>query len=673
MFDLAQTFYIDERAVANSDMVFITSIDLYFQNKPEQGKAKSGIDAPGVSVYICPVDFNRPAVELAFHTQSARKEFASISTDSTGATATKFTFTPVQVSTGKKYAFLIRFDGSDPDFTLWYNKAGELVNGATTTAQVSSGKNDGNLYKLTNGNILTPEYDADLKFKVNIARFTSLSSTFKITNRNIEILNVNSANGNFSAGEPVWQSRANATGTVSVSNTSNSITGTGTSFSSLYTVGDYFVITDGSLANADVRKISSITNNTVLVMDYPATFVNTLAQHIKTVTGKAFIQDGISDHVIINDSTSNSSIFLTTSTVINGIESLATANIAAIRDYAVNSMIPSYALNLPAATSVSLTSNFCNVGHTFSNTTSFTSNLGQRDLVLSYDAAVASRTTEVIAGTPFKSFQGTMTFVTTNQYVSPWVREENMDLFIERYAINNSSANESSGQGNAFSKYVSKTIVLADGQHAEDMRVYLRAWKPSNTSIKVYARVYNLQDAESNDLKNWTELSLLIPDSTSNRNNPTDYISLEYGIPSVANGVTATGTFTVNSSATVAGTSGIVNTEIVAGALVRVYSASVNTTYFYDTVTTSNTTTFTIGTTVTSNSSLQQTGMLVDVITDKNSAFLNNQNQNISRYMNKAGAFLDTYDTFAIKIVLLSTDNISIPFVDDLRAIAVTA
>jgi hypothetical protein len=292
---------------------------------------------------------------------------------------------------------------------------------------------------------------------------------------------------------------------------------------------------------------------------------------------------------------------------------------------------------------------------------------------MAYDATMASRTTEVTTGTPFKSYAGQLTFATSNPYASPWVREENMDFFVERYSINNVTTNENIGQGNAFSKYISKTITLADGQHAEDMKVFLKAWKPANSDIKVYSKIRNNEDPESFDLKNWSELSLSNLPQTSNRSNPADYIDLEYGMPAVKTGTTATGSFTVNSSSVVAGTSGVVNTEIIAGALVRVYSPSVNTTYFYDTVTTSNSTTFTVATGQTANASLQQSGMSVDVITDKNGAFLNNQNQNIVRYMAKSGAFFDSYDAFAIKIVLLSTDGISVPFVDDLRAIAVTA
>lgn len=675
MFDLAQSFYVDEQAVANSDTVFATSVDLFFKAKPVQSLTRTGIDAPGVSVYICPFNTSGPNIDYIFHTYAARVEYGSINVDTFANTATKFVFrNPVPLPTGASYAFLLHFDGNDSDFKLWYNKAGTPQLNQPTATQVSSGKSDGNLYKITNGNVLTPELDADLKYKVNIAKFSSNSQVFKLVDRNYEILGINTANGNFFGGEPVWQFRANNTGTVSVSNTSNSVVGTGTSFASLYTSGDFFVITDGTFNNADVRQITAITNNTVMSMDLPATFTNTAAAHIKTVTAKAYIADGITDHLLLADSTANSSVFLSTNTLVIGVQSLATANIAAIKDFSVNSLIPNFAVKLPAATSLSLTTNFANTGHSIVNTTAFSSILGTRELLTTFDAVISSRTIEVTAGTPYKSYQGSLTFATTNPYVSPWVREEDMDLFIERYSINNDTTNENIGQGNSSSRYVSRTIILADGQHAEDLKVYLTAWKPANTNVKVYAKIRNNDDPESFDLKNWTDLTLLTPVATSNRNNPTDMVEIDFGLPTIKTAsLTATGTFTVNSSAVVVGTSGVVNTEIVAGALVRIYSAASNTVYFHDTVVSSNSTTFTVATSQTANASLQQTGMLVDVIADTNGAFLNNQNQNTVRYMNKAGSYYDTYDQFAIKIVMLSTDNVSMPLVDDCRAIAVTS
>jgi len=67
------------------------------------------------------------------------------------------------------------------------------------------------------------------------------------------------------------------------------------------------------------------------------------------------------------------------------------------------------------------------------------------------------------------------------------------------------------------------------------------------------------------------------------------------------------------------------------------------------------------------------TGLKVDVIDRPSSAFLDIQSQNIVTYYNKAKSIHRGFDSFAIKIVLLSEDGIKVPYVDDVRAIAVSA
>jgi hypothetical protein len=57
-----------------------------------------------------------------------------------------------------------------------------------------------------------------------------------------------------------------------------------------------------------------------------------------------------------------------------------------------------------------------------------------------------------------------------------------------------------------------------------------------------------------------------------------------------------------------------------------------------------------------SNNDVVGVGLSVDVISEKSTAFLNNQNYNIVRYFNSNSAKYDGYKAFAIKIVLLATN-----------------
>lgn len=675
-FDLGQTFFIDKQSVENSDVAFVTSIDLYFYSKPTQNQTVTGIRNPGVSVYICGTKTDgSPDLKLINQLYGARVEYSNINVSTTGATATKFTFRqPVRLPTDRSAAFLVKFDGSDKNFKMWANKAGQLGVNSSSITQVSSGSVDGYLYKVTNGSSLTPQTDTDLTFKINVAKFDTTARAFVIRNRPYETLKLTSQNGSFKGGEYVYQQRTYLTGTVNCVATSNTIQGIGTSFNSTLVVGDQIILTDTTTGNTNVRVIGSIVNSTSVVLTEEPTFTNTSARYYKTVVGKAFTYDSLSDYLIVQDSNANSSLYLGVGNTIIGVDSQATGSIANIVNYAINSVVPNFNIKTPVGTSVNVAINFANSSGTVSPATAITGTLGNRSSLNRYPAIMASRTNEVTAGVPYRSFAGTLTFSTNNPYASPYVNEEDLDLFAERYEINNTATNEYKGQGTASARYISKAVTLANNQQAEDLKVYLTAYRPSNTNILVYAKFLNTEDIESFDLKDWTQLTLNQSNNiVTNPTNLNDRVEYSFSVPAFNEGVRATGVFkTTLSSTTITGTSSIVNSELLPGTVVRVYSPTLSNTYFTDTVLSSTTTAAVLSRAV-SNTSLVGTGFYVDVLSTKNSAFIDNQNQNVLTYYNKSLSKFQTYNSFALKIVLLSDDGVNIPFVDDVRAIAVSA
>jgi hypothetical protein len=71
--------------------------------------------------------------------------------------------------------------------------------------------------------------------------------------------------------------------------------------------------------------------------------------------------------------------------------------------------------------------------------------------------------------------------------------------------INNDTtgeANTSSG-GNALAKYITRKITLADGQDAEDIRVYLTAYRPPGSNINVYYKILHREDSDTFDKAKW--------------------------------------------------------------------------------------------------------------------------------------------------------------------------
>lgn len=66
------------------------------------------------------------------------------------------------------------------------------------------------------------------------------------------------------------------------------------------------------------------------------------------------------------------------------------------------------------------------------------------------------------------------------------------------------SGENSSAGGPALAKYISRVVNLAEGFDAADIRLFLTAYKPSGTDLKVYYKVRNVNDTEPLDDKNWT-------------------------------------------------------------------------------------------------------------------------------------------------------------------------
>jgi hypothetical protein len=208
------------------------------------------------------------------------------------------------------------------------------------------------------------------------------------------------------------------------------------------------------------------------------------------------------------------------------------------------------------------------------------------------------------------------------------------------------------------------------------MKIYLKAFKPSNTDIQVYVKFYNTTDIESFDMKSWTELSLnsTSVSITSNPSNIDDFKDLGFDVPFYPPGTQITGNFAVNANGLIQGSSGTVSSNVAVGDVVRVYHPANASIYVVDSVVATNSSSLTLSRGI-SNTTITdlQSGFYVDKATDKEVAFLDKQNFNTLTYFNSSLSKFKTYNAFAVKIVLLSSDNTNIPFVDDLQAVAVSA
>ena len=754
MFNKAQSFFLDSTSAQGASIVFVTSIDLYFKDKPVANKTQSGTSKPGITLNICEVKDNVPNLNTADLKTIARVDYDNITTSTSANTATKFTFdTPVPLKTNKQYAFLIKFDANE-SFALWKNRVDEIDINTGISTKLSSGKVDGNAFDITNGFDVTPLSDVDYKFKINVAKFTGArSNTFTISNEAYDFLKLTSGavSGTFIGGEYVYQQQANLTGTVVVSSgsanidgtatsfiaevsnndlvvianstvsqvkkvnvvanttymnttstfatsasginirkfntgtistnaSSNTIVGTNTNFASISS-NTFIVISDGTDGNTEVRKVVSVDSaNQTLELDVVPSFTNTIAGYFISSVAKVDSFKAYGDFLTLYDSSANSTAYFAGSKIIKGVDSLANATVSSVENVSLSRFAPYFNVKVPGETKAKYYVNFANTSYVKTSGNLTEVDLGKNAL-LSYPAMIASRSNEVNNSTNLfansKSFNAKLEFSSDNPFVSPYVLEENLDFGIQQFVINNTSTNEAYANGAAYSKYVSKPVTLGPDQVAEDLIVYMTAFKPSGTDIEVYAKLLSEEDGENLNQKNWTKLTLDVPTGSSINSldsNPNDFVDLKYVIPSAQAGTKVTsGTFRIPSATNViTGSYSTVNTDIIPGSVVKVYNPTFPDTFFVDTVTSSNTTTLTVSSAV-SNSSLQGSGLNIDVITDKNSGFLNNQNYNIVRYFNSSLAKYDGFKVFAIKIVLLSSASYLVPRVEEYRAIAVSA
>ena len=94
-----------------------------------------------------------------------------------------------------------------------------------------------------------------------------------------------------------------------------------------------------------------------------------------------------------------------------------------------------------------------------------------------------------------------------------------------------------SAGGNAKSRYISRRVTLEDGFDAQDIKVWLNAYKPKDTDIKVYFRVHNAEDPGSFEERPYV---LMVQETDANRISASETDINEYVYRSSANNINYT-------------------------------------------------------------------------------------------------------------------------------------
>jgi len=128
-------------------------------------------------------------------------------------------------------------------------------------------------------------------------------------------------------------------------------------------------------------------------------------------------------------------------------------------------------------------------------------------------------------------------FSTNDNRVSPVIDTSRTNGIVIENVINNTITDEHKEVGSALMRYMTKPVELADGNDAEDLKVFLTAYKPSGTNVTVYARVHNPEDAEGIDEKDFTPLlQLTSSDTFSDSVDTSDFKEFEFGFAANTDG-----------------------------------------------------------------------------------------------------------------------------------------
>ena len=561
---LAQTFSVNEEQSAG---VFITKIDLFFYKK--------AASLP-ITVQIREVENGLPTkTVLPYGTKTLFPAAINVSTTS-AATATTFTFdSPIFLKNYKDYCVVLMPAGNSEEYAVWCAKMG--AKDINTNELIDKQPATGILMTSANDKTWSPIQSEDLKFKLWRAEFNTAQGTLYLENPDHDFFNYDNPTGSFNPGEKI-----RAESVITISNNATIPVGgvlrtnatSGTNFAN----GTVRQIVRNNVAGRCTLKVdafgdfptsaSSNTNNVLL----NGTWVgNTSAFTANTNNGFLEFNDTLNAKMTINTST-----WATTANGwIRGQVSGATARVTSAENIINNVLVPKVPVINYANTSTTwsvrtttsggvINGNWSNLEQEIENP--FTDNEKKIFSKMNESALSAvngSKKTLVVKGL----------FNTSDSKMSPVADLSRANVYSLENVINNSSSNEDTKEvGGAVTRYFSKPIELADGQDAEDMTVYLTAYKPSGTDIKVYAQLKSADDGESLNDKDYTLLTQVTPSTTiSDSVNTSDFKEFEYGLSANTDGQHFLGTNNDNQARLNSADSNIVSYRTSGGSIYKTY------------------------------------------------------------------------------------------------------
>lgn len=543
---LAQSFFVPDEEKGG---VFITRLDLLFFSRGtypitvqiremENGTLTNRVVPFGEST-LAPGDIN-------------------LCTESRNPSVFVFN-TPVHLESGKEYAFVVKPHGDDPLPRISVAELGgtDLLTGRIISKIPASGM----LFASQNDRTYRPIQNEDIKYTLYKAAFTTVDKGVAyFENEPDDFFTIDNVSGVFRAGEKIRGSSNVAIvdiGRGDFGTTVNSVAiPVGARVRGLTTGAIGIVRAKNTVSSNTVKVIVDSANtfqpNETLKITYGGTtgYGNTVFGKVSQATGSAanstqsntstgFIQffDPTFNRLTVNSSSGTFSPSTNTGTsYIRGQQSNAVARITTIRNIKVNSIIPKFASIAYGNSQISFTQKLSsNTYVTPTGAGSFTPVTPGVTNVLNEEKIIASKTNEVNNNSDARTYTARAVMTTNNENVSPVIGLKKTVSVLGVQNIVNNPANFGTKEvvpgGPTQARYISKPVVLADGQDAEDLKVYTTAFKPQGTEVTVFARLLAASDNDKIEQKHFTKLTQVTSANTLSTS-VNDYKEYEYKLPS---------------------------------------------------------------------------------------------------------------------------------------------
>ena len=523
---LAQTFRVSAgSATIGSPGAFLTKIDLFFAGHDSVQDTMIEIrEVDPATAYV---------TNLVVPMSRVYVSPSEVNTSVDGSAPTPIIFpTPIYLMNNVEYAFVIKPVDANPNVTLFTARLGEddLVTGNRVTENPHAGV----LFISANDRTWQPMAEEDLKFKIYFANFgTNQTGTAVYKNIDKEYFTIANTSGSLTrVGEEIHGETTLTMGGALSANVGDTLVG-GTSVANgtiTYVSGSTVRVKDVTLAS----KYTDAETLTVYNGGIASGTTGTLSSQV-TPTGEIFMYDAITQsntalHISVPSSSFSANTWLKTQST------GGTALISSIDNISMDTFKTTIAKFDLQDTTTALTGKFGTSAS--ARDTSFQRINPNADTFYDARRYMFSRSNEVanLSGTKSGEIVATLTNGSNPRH-SPAIDNDRTGIISVENMINNDTTNEAStaSGGNSLARYVQRVITLADGQDAEDLKVFVGAYNPSTATIQIYAKFLNGEDGGTIEDQTWLELTQTTSSTVvSDSENTNDFNEYEFSIPTAS-------------------------------------------------------------------------------------------------------------------------------------------